>query len=172
MFAKLSQNRNKFGVRISALALSAIAFLANGAAVHADSPKCKKVKGHYTEHLVPPPTCTSPVGLCVAGEYEGDVRGEFFGSVISLTPPSPEGVSLFTTSSVIHARIDGKEGDLNIKNFGAFQAAENGNIVDLQYITSGTGQLSGATGVIRASGTFNIVAGTGESDYEGMVCLP
>jgi hypothetical protein len=73
---------------------------------------------------------------------------------------------------MIHARFDGKEGDLIIKNAGAFQITGTGHIVDLQYITEGTGQLSGATGVIRASGTFNSATGMGESDYEGEICLP
>lgn len=171
MFTKLSQNRSKFTVRLSAFALAAMALLTASSGVSANG-QCKKVNGRYNEHIVPPPECTSPFGLCVAGEYRGDIRGDFFGSVVSLTPTAVGEVLLFTTDSTIHAHIDGKEGDLIIKNAGAFQTAGAGNIVDLQYIVGGTGELTGASGAIRASGTFDSATGMGESEYEGMVCLP
>ncbi len=80
------------------------------------------------------------------------------------------GVLLFTSDSVIHARIKGKEGNLIIKNAGAFNTGGDGDIVDLQRIVGGTGALVGATGALRASGAF--VAGSGESEYIGSICLP
>jgi hypothetical protein len=66
--------------------------------------------------------------------------------------------------------VRGKEGTLLIKNAGAYRTVGDGDIVDVQVITGGTGELAGATGVLRASGTF--VDGAGESEYIGSICLP
>lgn len=174
MVTKLSQNRSKLAVRLSAFALSAMALLTASSGVSANEP-CKKVNGHYQEHFVFGAPC--PQGaLCIAGEYQGGIQGDFFGILASQSDTDVSEVKLFTTNSTIHARIDGKEGDLIIKNAGAFQQGGDGNIVDLQYIVGATGdfdgELSDATGVIRASGTFDFANGVGESDYEGTICLP
>ncbi|CAN5785640.1 hypothetical protein BH10CHL1_BH10CHL1_37010 [soil metagenome] len=178
MFNQLAAGRNKFSLRISAFALAAGVLLLSSPGVSAN-PLCKKVKGHDQEHVATE-NCTSPVGLCTAGEYSGDMRGNFFGTATSLAPTADTpttGVVLFTSDSTIHARIRGKNGDLKngdlmIKNAGAFQTTGAGNIVDAQYITGGTAELSGATGILRASGTFSSATGMGESDYEGEICLP
>ena len=78
----------------------------------------------------------------------------------------------FTSDTVAHVSVRGRSGDLVIKNAGVFQPTGNGDIVDLQTITGGTGDLAGATGAIRASGTFSPVTFSGSSDYEGQICLP
>ncbi len=133
------------------------------------------VVGHYAEHAVQA-GCTSPVGLCIAGEYAGMIKGAFEGTALTFTPVmvdmQPTGVALFTSDSVIHARIHGKEGDLKIRNAGAYYAQGSGDIVDLQQIVGGTGELAGASGALRASGTFDPATGMGESEYMGNVCLP
>jgi hypothetical protein len=125
------------------------------------------------EHIVVE-NCTSPVGLCIAGEYNGVIKGAFEGKATSIVPTADtpsKGVALFTSDSVIHARIGGKEGDLIIKNAGAFLTTGDGDIVDAQVITGGTGGLAGATGLLRASGVFDPQTGSGESEYIGSVCL-
>lgn len=170
-FSKPFQGRGKLGSRVAAFALAALALLVGSSAAQAQ-PQCRRVHGHYEEHIVSGPECTSTVGLCVAGTYKGRIHGTFFGAVNSLAPTDVGEVLLFTTDSTIHASFDGKEGDLIIKNAGAFQTAGTGHIVDLQYIVGGTGELSGASGVIRATGTFDSATGTGESDYEGEICVP
>ena len=170
MFTKPLQNRSKFAVRISAFALAAMALLTASSGVNATA-SCQKVNGHYQEHFVFGAPCPDGA-LCIAGEYQGGIQGDFFGILASQTDTDVSEVKLFTTNSTIHARLNGKEGDLIIKNAGAFQGGGAGNIVDLQYIVGATGELANATGVIRASGTFDFATGMGESDYEGMVCLP
>lgn len=173
MFTKLSENRSKFSARLSAFALAGMALLVTNASVSAN-PQCRKVEGRYAEQATTE-NCMSPVGLCIAGEYQGDVSGNFFGTATALIPSADTGttaVVFFTSDSVIHARINNKQGDLIIKNAGAFQTAGAGNIVDVQYITGGTGDFSGVTGVIRASGTFDSATGMGQSKYEGEICRP
>jgi Protein of unknown function (DUF3224) len=133
---------------------------------------CLQVHGKYVEHAVSE-TCLSPVGLCIAGTYSGQIRGDFEGRATSITPTAdtPAGVAMFTSDSTIDATIRGRDGTLIIKNAGAFATGNGGPIVDLQTIVGGTDQLSGATGALRASGTFSAVSG-GQSEYQGTVCLP
>lgn len=168
MFTNRLQQRSKFAVRMSAFALAAMALLTASSSVDAQA-QCKKVSGHYEEHFVATEPC--PEGaMCIAGEYRGDIHGDFFGILAEQIDSNVSAVKLFISNSTIHARIDGKEGDLIIQNTGSFQYG--GDIVDLQTIVGATGELTGATGAIRASGIFDFANNSGRSDYEGMVCLP
>lgn len=154
------------------VAVAVTALILSSANAHAQS--CKAVNGHYVEHAVQE-NCLSPVGLCIAGEYSGGIKGSFEGAATSLVPTADTPTTsalLFTSDSVIHAQVNGKTGDLMIKNAGVFRSIGDGEIVDLQVITGGTGDLEGATGVLRASGLFNPATGMGESNYIGSICLP
>lgn len=173
MASKLFSFQNRAARRAVGAALAAMAFVLPAANVQAQS-SCQPVVGHYVEHAVQE-NCSPPGALCIAGEYNGVIKGAFEGYTTSLAPTAdepPTGVYLFTSNSVIHARVGGKEGDLMIKNAGAFLTLGSGDIVDMQIITGGTGELAGATGVLRASGTFDLMAGIGESEYIGSICLP
>lgn len=173
MFTNLLHNRSKFARRLSGLAVAVAAVLMTTASVSANS-SCFQVKGHYEEHFESN-GCNSPVGFCIAGEYGGVIQGDFFGTATSFIPSGDTpttNVVLFTSDSVIHAQVHGKQGDLIVKNAGAYQQAGEGNIVDLQIVTGGTGELAGASGAIRASGLFDPASGAGASDYDGMICLP
>jgi hypothetical protein len=131
---------------------------------------CRTLEGRYREHAVGQP-CTSPVGLCIAGEYSGDIRGPFEGRATDITPTgqAPTDVLLFTSDSTITAKVGSDQGTLVIKNRGVYQPAGTGSIVDLQTIVGGTGAFASATGDIRAEGTF--VNGQGESTYKATLCL-
>jgi hypothetical protein len=152
---------------------AALALLVGGASSSdAATAGCRAVRGSYVEHPVTE-NCASPVGLCIAGTYSGQVRGDFAGTATSVfqTADTPAtGVAMFTSDSTIHAAVGGRHGTLIIKNAGAFSAT-GGPIVDLQTIVGGTGQLTGATGALRSQGTFSAATG-GASRYEGTVCLP
>jgi hypothetical protein len=142
-----------------------------GSASHADPP-CREVEGSYQERDTSGPGCTSPVGLCIAGQYRGDIKGAFAGQASTIVPTADTattGVLLFTSDSVIEARIGRRSGTLIIKNSGAFRTIADGSIVDLQAIVGGTGDFTGASGALRAEGTFT--NGAGESDYTGTVCV-
>ncbi len=136
--------------------------------------RCRELSGRYSEHLVTD-GCTSPVGLCIAARYTaGPLHGTFSGAASSLVPTADTpttGVVLFTTDSVADVTAWDQRGTLLIKNAGAVQTTGRGEIVDLQTIVGGTGDLAGATGAIRASGTFDPVLGVGTSEFEGTVCL-
>jgi len=171
MIRQINFKSSKFSSRLTAFAAAMAVFLLISSSVSAAG-QCKEVHGHYVEHAVSA-NCTSPVGLCIEGEYSGMVRGAFSGAATALIPTADTpttGVVLFTSNSVIHASVGLKSGDLLIKNAGAFHTVGAGEIVDLQLITGGTGDFTGASGAIRASGVF--VNGSGQSDYDGMICLP
>ena len=173
MFINQFFQRNKVVRHLSTLALTGAALLITTTSASANS-GCFQVKGHYEEHIETQ-NCNSPINFCIAGVYGGVVQGDFFGAASAINPTGDTGttgVLTFTSDSVIHANVHGKQGDLNIKNAGAFQSTGEGNIVDVQFITGGTGELSGASGVMRASGLFDSATGVGASDYEGMICLP
>jgi hypothetical protein len=173
MLTKVFSLQNRVMRRAAGAALVAMALALPAANAHAQA-SCQMVVGHYVEHAVTE-GCTSPVGLCIAGEYNGVIKGAFDGTATSLTPTADTpatAVVLFTSNSMIHARIGGKQGDLIVKNAGAFHTAGEGEIVDMQFITGGTGAMANASGVLRASGTFDLATGMGESEYIGNICLP
>jgi hypothetical protein len=160
--------------RVATLLFAAIAWAPAAIALGAES-RCRHVSGHYAEHAAPPTSCPSPVGLCIEGEFSGSVRGAFAVTATSLTPTADTpntGVVLFTGDGGIHARLGSREGELFFKSAGAFHTVASGEIVDVQVITGGTGQLAGASGAFRASGTFDSATGSGESEYTGVICLP
>lgn len=130
---------------VLAAALAATVTLASAAPAAA---RCIAVSGQYAEHDASGPACASPVGLCIAGDYRGDVRGPFAGAATSLVPTADTpatGVVLFTSTSTIDARIAGYSGTLAIRNAGAFRTVAEGSIVDVQTIVGGTGDFTGAS---------------------------
>ncbi len=152
--------------------IAVLAALALSAGQSAAGDRCVQVSGSYVEHAVSGPDCQSPVGLCIAGTYRGDIDASFAGaasSIVTTADTPATSVSLFTSNSTISGRIGPWRGTLTIKNAGSFAAAGDGSIVDLQTIVGGSGQLSTATGFIRASGTFSLADG-GRSQYAGTVC--
>jgi hypothetical protein len=151
-----------------------IVFALAGASLSAED-QCRNVNGHLAIRAVSPTSCPSPVGLCIEGEFSGAIRGPFTVTATSfiVTADTPTtAVVLFTGDGLVHGRIGAKRGDLFLKTAGAYHSVGTGEIVDLQFINGGTGALTGASGALRASGTFDPVAGTGEAEYTGMVCFP
>lgn len=137
--------------------------------------RCRDFSGRYTERLAPE-GCTSPVGFCIDADYTaGPLAGTFAGvatSFVATADSAATGVSLFTTDTVADISAWSRHGTLLIKNAGAFHGSGIGEIVDLQTIVDGTGGFDGATGAIRASGTFDPVRDVGRSDFEATICLP
>jgi hypothetical protein len=140
-----------------------------------EASECKEVQGHQEETLVTGATCTSPVGLCTVAQMFGAVQGEaqFTASAIISSADTPTtGVVFVVGDTVIEdATVAGRRGTLTVKNAAAFRTVEDGDLVDLQTITGGTGDFVGTTGSLRISGNF-IAATGGRSTYEGVVCLP
>lgn len=153
-----------------AVSLTAVTTFSAPAADSAAAAKCKVVRGHVTSQTVTE-NCPSPINLCAAGEFYGAIRGELFLVATSLMPTQDTavtGVYLFTSDDVIKTR----EGDIYTKDAGALNLTPGGtgDDVSIVTITGGTGKYAGATGRVRAYGTFS--ESGGEFSYEGELCTP
>ena len=111
--------RNIRGVVISGVAVVAALTLTAGQS--AAESGCFTVSGRYTEHAVTGPECRSPVGLCIAGTYRGDISGSLRGSANTVTPTADTpttSVLTFTSDSTITGAVKGNRGTLVVKNAG------------------------------------------------------
>lgn len=161
--------RTRIGIALRVLAAVLLPATSSQASSH-----CITVAGEYTERPVTGPDCLSPVGLCIAATYRGGVSGTAQAratSIVATADTPATSVQLFTSDSIITGQVGHRSGTLIIKNAGSFASAGDGPIVDLQTIVGGTGKLTGATGNLRAQGTFTFPDG-GRSHYIGTVCLP
>jgi len=156
-----------------AVTLGSIALLGASAAP-SEAAECKAVRGHFEETLVTGPTCTSPVGLCTVAQMLGALQGtaHFTASAIipSADTPTTSVVFVIGDTLIEGAKVAGQRGTLIVKNAAAFRTTDDGDLADVQTITGGTDDLSGATGSLRISGNF--VGTSGSATYQGVVCLP
>jgi hypothetical protein len=136
--------------------------------------ECSQITGHVEETQVPPPTCLSPEGLCTIAQISGSLKGEAFFTasdiIVSADTPTTGVVFVIGDTVVVDARLGDKRGTLTVKNAAVFRTIGDGDLLDVQIITGGTGDFVGATGTVRSVGTF--VAGSGSSTIEGFVCVP
>jgi hypothetical protein len=105
----------------------------------------------------------------------GNLKGEarFTASAIIQTADTPTTSVVFVTGDtlVIDAKLEDKQGTLLIKDAAAFRTVGEGDLVDIQTIIAGTGDLVGATGTLRIRGNFSAATG-GSSSFEGTICMP
>ena len=152
--------------RILTLVVASAAALGGGKAA-AD---CKKVSGKLFLQPVTGPACLSPVGVCAALEYGGDLKGtaDFTGSSLIPTADTPTtGVVLLTGDNVIHT----PDGDLFTKDAITLRTTGEREFAEVDVAIGGTGAWAGATGTFTATGTFDPVGG-GTGRYEGEICKP
>ena len=133
------------------------------------------MEGYLEETLVPPPTCTSPVGLCTVARMFGHLKGEArftaSGFIPSADTPTTAVIFVIGDTVVADAKLEDNRGTLLVKNAAAYRTVENGDLVDNQTIIGGTGDFVGASGSLRISGNFLAETG-GVSRFEGTVCVP
>jgi hypothetical protein len=129
---------------------------------------CKKVSGKFTLTSVTGPTCQSGVGICATGSYSGGVAGSsaFVGTSLVQTVDTPTtGVVLLTGDN----QITTKAGLLLTKDAIVLRTTGAGDFAEVDTVVSGTGEWAGATGVLRAQGTFTVEEGGG-GEYAGQIC--
>lgn len=161
----------KLAKRASAFACATAAVILVSGQVHAAG--CIPVAGTFTINPVPPTECTSPVGVCGKGNFNGVLRGDYFSpftSIVATADTPTTGVILFTADATVHARIGGLTGDIVFKEGGAFKTIGDGEFSELFSVVSGTGAFTGATGQVYGNG--KAVNGAGDGAYFGKVCLP
>ena len=133
---------------------------------------CRPVNGHFEAHLVPPPDCLSPVGVCTGGRVWGGLQGDYQFTMSKLVPtaePETPSIFFFTGRSIVHTG----GGDLHGVDTGTIDLPPGqGGFASLITWTGGTGEWAGATGQIRLRGFLDAAAGTTSGDYEGSICVP
>jgi hypothetical protein len=165
----------RFSILLSAVTLVLLPLSGpTGGLSTANATECTPVRGHLEETLLPPPDCTSPVGLCTIAQLVGRLKGEAHFTAAAIIPsadtPTTGVVFITGDSLVVDATLGEQQGTLLIKNAAAFRTVGEGDLSDTQVIIGGTGDFLGATGSLRISGTF--VGESGTASFEGAVCLP
>ena len=131
---------------------------------------CRPLNGHFEARLVPPPDCTSLVGVCTAGRVWGGLQGDYQFTMSKLVPtaePETPSIFFFTGRSVVHT----KDGDLHGVDTGTIDLPPGqGGFASLITWTGGTGPYAATTGQIHLRGFLDATAGTTSGDYEGSIC--
>jgi hypothetical protein len=144
------------------------------AASGAEAAACKKVSGSFTLTPLTGPACVSPVGICATGAYKGGIKATsvFTGTSLIQTVDTPTtAVVLLTGDNLLTAG----GGTLSTKDAIVLRTSGAGDFAEVDTVVAGTGQWAGATGVLRAQGTFTATAGGGGGgggDYVGELCTP
>jgi hypothetical protein len=154
--------------------LSCILWVGSGSgSAQSNDSKCIRVTGFY-EETATTNNCSSPVRLCTEYRYQGNLTADnfFTAATIVATADTPAtGVVFATGDSVLtNVHVAGRRGTLIIKNAAVFHTAGEGELLDIQTIVGGTGELAGASGVTHSVGDF--VNGAGSSVFDGFTCLP
>jgi hypothetical protein len=159
---------------LSSYLLVAAALLLCSAQAGAD-PTCRTVQGSASLRPVPEADCSSPVQICGEGTFIGGLQGSYSSVLFTLTPTADTAVTqvvIFTAETTMPAaQVGHLRGQLVFQEAGAFHVAGAGEFGELYSVAGGTGDFVAATGVLRAVGTFDAVAG-GEISYQGQICVP
>jgi hypothetical protein len=118
------------------------------------------VTGSLTTEVVP---CSS---LCTESEWTGRLDGTSHFTLISLEDAQipNENISRFHGNLALSTA----RGDLLGEDHGIWNL-DTGQYADLYTVTSGTGEYTGATGVVLLWGTLDPVTGQGLSRYQGLL---
>jgi hypothetical protein len=131
---------------------------------------CKNLRGSFTLQAITGPACTSSVGICATGQFRGAISGDstFIGSSVIATADTPAtGIVLVTGDNTIETR----RGTLKTRDAIVLKTTGQGDFAEVDTIVGGSNAWAGATGQLRAEGTFTASAG-GQGSYRGEVCAP
>lgn len=134
---------------------------------------CKAGGGAFTSNLVPPPECTSPIGICTIGTLGGRFERTYYFVMDTLVPsgnPDNPNEFVYTGHSVITqthggATILGQDtGVISIEPTGLAPFVTTVNIV------GGTKQYAQASGEFVATGQLDFVTGAATGTFTSNVC--
>lgn len=158
---------------VAGLVIVAALVLTGGPTAAGATPRCHRLFGFGgIRSSAVTVGCTSPVGLCTAGEFEGDLllHGTTAFTADGLAPaagmPGSEAATTLSYSGLL--TITTSLGTLTTRDTGIFDTAA-GLFSSRDVIVGGTGIFAGATGHLFFSGTGTT---TLESTALGEVCFP
>ena len=136
---------------------------------------CKDIEGPFTSVLVPPPQCTSPVGLCTLGDLEGDLDATYSFTFATLVPDDDQvnhpGRMLYTGTSVITLKHGNTQMFSDDEGFlDPDQADPMAYFATTVHVLRGTHGAKHTTGTLVASGVLNFATGQAVGSYEGELC--
>ena len=125
---------------------------------------CVVVHAAITTAYSMTPSCTSPVGVCTAGNVtSANLKGTTWFTALSTQPSSPPGVASYAGDLVITTA----DGTVTLRDSGLLNS-NSGHYVEVQEVTSGTGAYLTATGTLVSEG---IATATGfEGTLGGSFC--
>lgn len=137
---------------------------------------CRDVEGPFTSTIVPPPTCTSPVGLCTHGILHGDLEATYdfvADTLMDANDPAHPGRQVYTGTSTItplsHANLIGQlfsddDGFLDPDAFG------HAIFETTVHVNRGTKLEKHTDGTLIASGNLDFTTGAAVGTYIGELC--
>jgi hypothetical protein len=159
------------GIAASLLVSGAVALTAGRSAAAEERQRCHRVHGGIRASVVAQ-GCTSPVGLCTAGEFHGDglLNGTTSLTADGIVPaagmPAVEAPTTLSYSGLL--TITTPHGTLTTRDTGIFDTAGIGLFASRDVIVAGTGIFAGATGHIFYTGTGTT---SFDADASGEICL-
>ena len=139
----------------------------------ATAKRCRGVDGPFTSVLVPPPTCTSPVGLCTHGILTGDFPGTYDFTFQTMAPvPDHPGRFFYTGQSVITPAHGGGQLFSDDHGYLDMNPAGGSPFVTTVLIAQGSGRYARSTGALVAQGTLDLATGQATGSYTGAICRP
>lgn len=156
----------------------ALAFFAVAAAfatsVAADDHRftfCENFDGPFSSDLVPPPTCTSPIGLCTHGLLQGEFPADYdftFSTLQNTEDPTDPTAFVYTG----HSKVTTKLGVISTNDSGIIHIPDTGPspFVTTAVAATGTGRYVGTTGAFVASGNLDFSTGHAVGSYFSHLC--
>ena len=159
--------------RRASLFISFIAVVLVLASVSAALAKCKDLNGDFTAILLPPPGCTSPVGICTLGTLTGGFPGTYHFTMDVLFPanddPNNPNKLYYSGHSVITdlhgAHLFGSDTGVMF-----FDPLTTSPFVTTVEIVGGTGKYKHASGEFVATGQLDFRTGGAVGTYAATIC--
>ncbi|MFO0759434.1 MAG: hypothetical protein U0359_23270 [Byssovorax sp.] len=155
--------------RIQALfAVVAAAALVGGASdASAGKKNADQQADPFTSYAVPPPDCTSPVGICTMGTLTGTLAGSYYFVMDSLAPdPNMPWRFLYTGHSVItdghgHHMYGADTGEM----YPSLDPTQPSPFVTTVHVVDGDHEYSNVHGQVVATGALTFATGLAAGTY-------
>lgn len=173
MVPRIVSPSHQVSLFLSALGIAA-SVLAFASVVKADGARslCLNFSGPFESQEVPPPPCTSPVGLCTHGMLEGDFPATYdftFATLQSANDPTDPTEFTYTGHSVVTNKL----GVMHTNDNGVIHIPVNGApspFATTAIVASGSELYSHTTGVFVAQGLLDFSTGNATGSFIAHLC--